>query len=479
MHEEISKLEAIARRLEPDANERGRLQSQVTAYAEAYLESIDDAPARDARPDGGRALYDSPIGEEGIDIQEALALLHENVDTVGLNPPSGRYLGYIPGGGVYHAALGDYLAAITNRYAGVYYGNPGAVRMENMLLRWMAGEIGYPKDAAGHLASGGSMANLTAIVTARDAHGIVGDAIPRAVVYLTEHAHHSIKKALHIAGVDQAIHRTVPVDERYRMDATALDAAIARDRKAGLQPWLIVAAAGTTNTGSVDPLADIRQIATAHGVWMHVDGAYGAFFALCPEGREVLRGMGESDSIIMDPHKTLFLPYGAGAVLVRNRRDLFASYDVEADYMQDARGSYEEVSPADISPELSRHFRGLRMWLPLKLVGVRPFRAALSEKIQLARYFHQEIQRIDGFETGPHPDLSVVVYRYRPSRGDADEFNRRLTQRLQDEGRIFVSSTRIEGQFVLRLAISCFRTHLADIDETLDVLARTAREIAG
>jgi glutamate/tyrosine decarboxylase-like PLP-dependent enzyme len=479
MREEISKLEAVARRLEPDAEVRSRLQSQVAAYAEAYLESIDDAPARDARPDGGIGLYDSPISETGIDIQEALALLHENVDTVGLNPPSGRYLGYIPGGGVYPAALGDYLAAVTNRYAGVYYANPGAVRMENMLLRWMAGVMGYPEDAAGHLSSGGSMANLTAIVTARDAHGIVGDVIPRAVVYMTEHAHHSIKKALHIAGVDQAIHRTVPVDDRYRMDAAALDAAIASDRKAGLRPWLIIAAAGTTNTGSVDPLADIRQIATAHNVWFHVDGAYGAFFALCPEGREVLRGMGESDSIIMDPHKTLFLPYGTGAVLVRNRRDLFASYDVEADYMQDARSANEEVSPADISPELSRHFRGLRLWLPLKLAGVRPFRAALSEKIQLARYFHREIQRIDGFEAGPTPDLSVVIYRYRPSRGDADEFNRRLIQRIQDEGRIFVSSTRIDGHFSLRLAISCFRTHLDDIDETLEVLARTAREMMG
>jgi aromatic-L-amino-acid decarboxylase len=351
------------------------------------------------------------------------------------------------------------------------------VRIENMLLRWMADTVGYPDHAAGNLASGGSLANLTAIVAARDAQGITPEVIARSVVYLTEHTHHCIHKALRVAGLASCVQRAVRVDERYRMDPAALDQAIAADRRAGLAPWLVVASAGTTNTGSVDPLAEIADVAASNGLWFHVDGAYGALFALCPEGRAVLEGMERSDSVVLDPHKTLFLPYGSGAVLVRDRAKLYAAFNAHADYLQDILESDEELSSADLSPELTRHFRGLRLWLPLKLLGVAPFRAALSEKIHLARYFHEQIGRIDGFEVGPYPDLSVVIYRYLPGRGDPDAFNQRLMNAIQNDGRVFVSSTRVDGAFVLRAAILCFRTHLDDVNEALDVLGRTAKQL--
>jgi glutamate/tyrosine decarboxylase-like PLP-dependent enzyme len=475
---EIRQLEKTARLLDPGTDERDRLLSQVMAYANDHLEEIANAPAYMMSDDNGRALYDSPITEESIDIHEALRLLRENVDTVGINPTSGRFLGYIPGGGLFHAALGDYLAAVTNRYAGVFFAGPGAVRMENMLLRWMSDMVGYPDTAAGNLSSGGSIANLTAIVTARDACGIVGETIDKAVVYVTEHVHHCVEKALRVAGLNTSIRRTVPVDAGYRMNPAALEDAIIDDKKAGLQPWLIVASAGATNTGSVDPMSDISEIATSHELWFHVDGAYGAFFALCPEGKKVLRGMERSDSIVMDPHKTLFLPYGTGAVLVKDRKKLYASHNAEADYIQSILDDVGELSPADLSPELTKHFRGLRLWLPLKLLGVALFRAALSEKIQLARHFYEEIQKLDGFEIGPYPDLSVVTYRFIPKHGDADMFNNRLTQAIQQDGRTFISSTRAGGKVVLRLAVSCFRTHLDDINETLDILSRTAKRLA-
>jgi len=478
MMHEIRELEKMARLLEPDAIHRERLLNQVTAYAENYLDEIPRSPAYIPRPDNGRALYDSPITEEGIGVDEALTLLQENVNSVGINPTSGRFLGYIPGGGLFHAALGDYLAAITNRYSGVFFASPGAVRLENMLLRWMADVVGYPAAAGGNLASGGSIANLTAIVTARDACGIAGETIDRAVVYVTAHVHHCIDKALRVAGLGSCVQRTVRVDEGYRMNAGALQEAILADKKAGLRPWLIVASAGTTNTGAVDPLADINDIAQAHGLWFHIDGAYGAFFALCPEGRAALGGMDRSDSIVMDPHKTLFLPYGTGAVLVKDRHKLYASHNADADYMRDLLDDVGELSPADLSPELTKHFRGLRLWLPLKCLGVGPFRAALSEKIRLARYFYERIQHIDGFEVGPYPDLSVVTYRYHPQRGNADDFNQRLTQAIHQDGHVFISSTRIDDKLVLRLAVSCFRTHLDDIDATLEVLDHKAKQLA-
>lgn len=473
----IRQLGKTARLLDPDTIQREQLINQVIAYASSYLEDLEDAPTYFTDPDNGRALYDSPITEEGIAIEEVLTLLQEHVTTTGMNPTSGRYLGYIPGGGLVHAALGDFLAAVTNRYAGLFFASPGAVRMENMVLRWMADIVGYPETAAGNLASGGSIANLTALVTARDVYRIDGNAISNSVVYVTEHVHHCINKAFHIIGLDNCVKRVVQVDSNYRMDPAALEEAIIVDRKAGLQPWLVIASAGTTNTGSVDPLQEIGDIAAAHTLWFHVDGAYGAFFVLCPEGKTVLQGMDKSDSAVLDPHKTLFLPYGTGAVLVKDRQKLYASYNAEADYIQNILDEVDELSPAELSPELTKHFRGLRLWLPLKLVGVAPFRAALSEKIQLARYFYEQIQNIDGFEVGPYPDLSIATYRYLPKRGDADEFNQRLMQTIQQEGRIFISSTRIEGKFVLRLAVGCFRTHLDDIEETLEILRRTAKQL--
>lgn len=479
--ERIKKLERRAQALEPDAGQRAGLLGRTAAYADGFLQGLDEAPAYVVSEEKGRGLYDSPLSEEGMPIEEALALLGEHVDRPGINPASGRFLGYIPGGGLYYSALGDYLAAVANRYAGFFFASPGAVRMENMLLEWMGDLVGYPPTRGGNLTSGGSIGNLVGVVTARDAHDIAGAEVQRAVVYLTEQAHHSVDKALRIAGVGGCVVRRVPVDDCYRMSAPALAQAIAQDRQAGLNPWLVVASAGTTNTGVVDPLQEVGQIAADNDLWYHVDGAYGAFFALCREGSAILKGMDRSDSLVMDPHKTLFLPYGTGAVLVRDRQKLLATHYYLADYMQDGANAPAEpsgeVSPADLSPELTRHFRGLRLWLPLKVAGIAPFRAALEEKMLLARYVHEKMQEMDGFEVGPPPDLSVATYRYLPQRGDPDRFNARLVEALQEDGRIFVSSTTVGGKFMLRAAIGVFRTHLQDVDLALEVLVEKARAL--
>jgi aromatic-L-amino-acid decarboxylase len=477
MIDRIKQLEKVALELEPDASRRAALTQQVTAYADAFLAGLAQAPTVVLTDDKGSGLYDSPISEEPINIEAALDLFKENVVRPGLNTASSRYLAYIPGGGLYFSALGDYLAAVTNRFSGLFFAAPGAVRMENMLLRWMADIVGYPKDAGATLTSGGSIANLVGIVSARDAHDLKARDFEKAVMYMTEQAHHSVDKAIRIAGLRECVIRRVPMDDRYRMNADALEQAILEDERAGLQPWLIVANAGTTNVGAVDPLPAVADIADQHGLWLHVDGAYGAFFALCDEGKKALQGMEQSDSIVMDPHKGLFLPYGTGAALVRDRKKLLETHYYQADYLQDALSATEEPSPADLSPELTRHFRGVRLWLPLKLVGTRPFKAALEEKMLLARYFHGRIQEIDGFEVGPYPDLSIAIFRYVPPRGDVNDFNQQLMHEIQKDGRICLSSTTMNGTFVIRLAVLSFRTHLADIDEAIEVLQDKVRQL--
>lgn len=470
MIDRLRALERIARRLEPDAEARAALTAPVLAYGERFLESLPGRLTYVPESDGGASLYESPIGEQPVGIDALLRTLEASVDRTGINPTAAGHFGYIPGGGIFPSALGDYLADITNRYAGVFFANPGAVRMEHILTRWMAGVVGFPQTAAGNLTSGGSIATLIGIVTARDAHAIRSRDVERAVIYATAHAHHSVDKAIRIAGLRESVLRHVPMDRRHRMDADALDRLIAADRVAGLRPFLVIASAGTTDVGAVDPLPSIADIAGRHGLWLHVDGAYGAFFALCEEGRRALTGMDRADSIVMDPHKGLFLPYGSGAVLVKNAAAVRTAHAYTANYMQDTREAADEMSPADLSPELTKHFRGLRLWLPLKVFGVAPFRAALEEKMWLARYFRERLLELPGFEVGPEPDLSVVTFRYLPDRGDADAFNRRLIHAIHDDGRVFLSSSVIDDRFILRLAVLVYRSHLADVDQVVAIL---------
>ena len=477
MRDKILELEKKASPLEPNVEQRKLVRDKVVAYTERFINEIEDEKAFNITADKGAGIYDFPFGEEQLDIDTVLEVFRENVEKPGLNPASGGHLAYIPGGGIYYSSLGDYIAAITNRYAGVFYPSPGAVRMTNMLIKWMANLIGYPEGTAGNLTSGGSIANLTAIVTARDAKGLKGVDYQKCVVYTTKQAHHCIDKALNIAGLAEAIRRFIPMDEGHKMIPQELDKQIIKDKESGLIPWLIVAAAGTTDVGAVDPLEDIGKISKDHGLWYHIDGAYGAFFVMTKKGKALLKGMELSDSIVMDPHKSLFLPYGLGVLLVKEEKHLQYSHRYSANYLQDVIEAEGELSPANISPELTKHFRALRLWLPLKLCGTAPFIACLEEKLLLAKYFYDQIGKIPGFERGKEPELSVVTFRYVPKDGDANSFNKKLLQEILNDGRIFLSSTDLEGVFTLRLAVLAFRSHLRTIDEALEIIVQKTDEL--
>lgn len=471
LRQRIRELEAEGRCLEPDAVGREELRDAVVAASERYLGAIGTGPAFDERGEQGIGLLETPISESGIPFERAVGILEEHVIRPGGHPASGAHLAYLTGGGMYHAALADYLVAVCNKYAGIFFTGPGPVRMENRVVRWVADLVGYPASAGGSILSGGSLANLTAIIAARDAHRLRGADYASAVVYLTSQTHHAVHKAVRIAGLGEAPVREIALDERLRMRPEALAETIAADRAQGLKPWLVVATAGTTDAGAVDPLDDLATIAQREGCWFHVDAAYGGFFLLTEHGRRVLAGIERSDSAVLDPHKSLFLPWGAGIVVARDVSTLTAAFAETGHYLQDAE-DLGEVSPADVSPELTKPFRALRMWLPLIHLGVRPFRDALEEKLLLARYFRHEVEAL-GFEVGPPPDLSVVTYRWAPP-GTTPEQADRLTQAILDgvrrDGRVFLSSTRIDGRFTLRMAALAHRTHLSTIDTALEVL---------
>jgi aromatic-L-amino-acid decarboxylase len=476
MRNKIELLEQTSAVLEPSPDYRAELTEQAVDYAEAFLGNLPDM--KTFEPDMGRsAALEQPFSETAERLPDLLKRLDSAVIFEGINAASGGHMGYIPGGGVFPAALGDFLADVTNRYSGVSFASPGSAKMEQQLVRWMTELVGYPDNSGGDLTSGGSIANLTAIVAARETMGIRARDVENSCIYLTSDAHHCVDKSLRAAGLVECRKRRVPMDGFFRMDVAALKLMIKDDLAAGLRPWLIIASAGTTDTGAVDPLPGIAELAEQHDIWLHVDAAYGGFFLLCEEGKQVLKGLDRAHSIVLDPHKGMFLPYGSGAVLVRDIEWLARSQAYQADYMQDARADGAHYSPADLSLELSRPFRGMRFWLPLKLFGVKPFRAALSEKVWLARYFYEELSRSPGWELGPYPELSVVTFRFIPDRGEADVFNKRLAEQIQTDGKVFISSTRIMGNFVLRLAVLHFRTHLSHVDYILGLLKQLASDM--
>lgn len=476
---EIRSLEKKAARLEPDGHERDKMLALTSEYIKEFMNDLPTLPVFNKDPGEGIGLADYPISEQPESLETLLEIFHEQVVTPGLNPAHPGHLGYIPGSGLFVSALGDLLAAVTNRYSGIYAACPGAARMENMVIQWFAKAVGYPENAAGDLTSGGSIANLSAIVAARDAKGLKANDFSKAVIYLCDHTHHCVEKAVRTAGLGESVIRRIPVDDHFRMIPKALEEQIKSDQADQLLPWLLVASAGTTDTGSVDPLQKLSAICRQYGLWFHVDGAYGASFILCESGQKKLKGIHLSDSLTMDPHKGLFSPFGTGILLVKNAVDLHRPYRYQANYLQDENvlAELHEVSAAEISPELTRHFRGMRVWLALKYAGQASFSAALEEKIRLAQYAWHRLQQIDGIETGPFPDLSIVFFRAVPKTEDPEAFNRKLLEKIVRDGKVYMSSTLINNKFMLRIAVLSFRTHLEKIEQALTIIETCCRTI--
>jgi aromatic-L-amino-acid decarboxylase len=296
-------------------------------------------------------------------------------------------------------------------------------------------------------------------------------------MYLSDHTHASVSKAAVLAGFPHRNLRAVPTAPDLAMDVQALAEMVQKDRADGLRPFLVVASAGTTNTGVVDPIRAVVQVAREEGLWVHVDGAYGGFFQLTERGRRLFDGIEASDSITLDPHKGMFLPYGTGSLLVRDRRQLREAHRVGAEYLQDLAAEADIPNFADYSPELSRDFRGLRVWLPLQLHGVGAFREALDEKLDLTRFLEGELRATPGFELPWRADLTVVPFRYRPGSGDPEDFNRRLLERINASRRVFLSSTMIDGRFVLRACIVSFRTHRDRVEEAVQIIRTAAADL--
>lgn len=467
--EELKKLNKISSQLDISQEERASLLNQTAEYTNNFISTLHTIKGYQEKIVGNLSINNKPAS-----LKDLLTLYQHEVAESGINAASPKHLGYIPGGGVYTAALADFIAAITNPFAGAYFAAPGAATIENEVVDWLKKVFSFPESAVGCLSSGGSVSTLIAFTAARDKFKIKNEVIPKSVVYLSEQVHHSTQKALRIIGLEDVIVRYIPLDDWHKIKPDALNALVEKDKAEGLNPFLIVATAGTTDTGTIDPLNDIATIAAQQKLWFHVDAAYGGFFILTSK-KNLFKGIERADSIIVDPHKGLFLPYGVGAVLVKDSNAVLHSHYYTANYMQDGQNEELLNSPANLSPELTRHFRGLRVWLPLKYHGIEPFIACLEEKLLLVQYFRMKLAA-RGFCLGPEPDLSVSYFWY-PFANDADEKNKLLMEEIHKDGSVFLSSSIINNRFVIRIAILAFRTKKETIDEAVEMIDRCLENI--
>ena len=470
---QIRKLEKMSAQLNPEQSQRDKYSREVFRYADQFIQGLDETETYSKRKVNSDVFS---IDGERKSLDDLIKIYSDHVAETGIKPSSGGHLGYIPGGGIFASALADFLVDITNEYAGIRFGSPGGVAMEDALIDWLKALFGFPKNAVGNLASGGSIATMIAFTAARDRHKVKLNKIEKSVVYLSKQVHHCVNKALRIIGLEDVKIRYVDLDNLHRLDAEKLGVQIESDKREGLNPFMVVASAGTTDTGAVDPLADIGKIATQNGMWYHIDAAYGGFFILCDEKKHLFEGIETADSLVVDPHKGLFLPFGIGAVLVKDVEAVFQSHHYTASYMQDTISDEMLMNPADVSPELTKHFRGFRMWLPLQLHGIEPFVACLEEKLLLTEYFRRRLREI-GFEVGSEPDLSVSYFWYPIEDGDENAFNENLMNLIHEDGRVFLSSTRITGRFVIRMAILSFRTKLNHIDTAIEMIDEARRKL--
>lgn len=464
--------------LEPTAEEMRAMGHATVGAIERFIDGLPFAGAADL--DGAFELAGElreRAPEEGMPFEQVLdRVVMASQKAVNNSGPG--FMAYIPGGGLYTSALADLLAGGFNRYVTFAGMAPALAQIESTVLRWLCDIFDFPQAARGVLTSGGSMANFSAVVAARQAK--LGEGLAEGMLYTSQESHASCAKAGYLAGFSKAQVRLVPTDDALAMDADAFAAMVAEDRAAGRRPFMVTATAGTTNTGAIDPIARIGEVARANDMWLHVDAAYGGPFCLTPYGRALFAGIDRADSITLDPHKAFFLPYGIGALLVRNGTQLHDAHHVPAGYLQDL-DLEEDLVPnmSEYSMELSRSFRGLKLWLPVQLHGMAAFRSALEEKLELARYIYDEIRDAPGFEVPLKPALTAMAFRYIPSSGDVNAFNQRLLDRINASDRIFLSSTTIRDQFMIRTCVVSHRTHHDRVEEAVRVVKAAARDLAG
>ena len=439
----------------------------------------------EATPAELEKLFDEPLPEKGISLEEILARFRDDIAPNSMGVPSPRYFGQFNPTPLPIGVWADVLASMLNQNAGAWRNGPTSAMIEARVIRWLGDLLNYGPQSFGTLASGGSEANLIALKCARDSVAVnIKDRGVRAgpadlVIYASEQCHYSIDKSADILGLGREGVRKIPTDDSFHIVVDALREAIARDREAGMKPCCIVGVAGTTSTGVIDPLEQLAVIARENDCWYHVDAAYGGPLAFSPQHRDKLRGIELADSITFDPHKWMFVPFSCGATLVREGgRLLRDAFDMTPEYLSEDRGG------ADVDFDFfrygqmgTRRFNSLKLWMAIKFMGREGYARTVERHIELTKYLAQQIDALKDFQRVGEVETAVCCFRFLPqadlSGADVDRLQQQLQQKIERSGEAWLTTTVLHGRRALRVNINSFLTEQRHIDDLLKLLVRS------
>lgn len=431
----------------------------------------------ESRKEAGEKL-DAATPEEGKPIADVMHFVIEEVlkkSNIVSHPKS---YAFVPGPANYISVLADQLATGFNVFSGGWMASPSAAMVEITTMNWLLKLFGLPvKSGGGIFTSGGSMANLTALATARNER--CGDDFSKAIIYLSDQAHSSNVKAIRVLGFRKEQIRVIPTDLTFKIAFNKLQNAIAKDRLEGLHPFCIIASAGTTNTGTVDPLEELAAIAKKERLWLHVDAAYGGAAILTPAGRKMMKGIEKADSITVDPHKWFYQPYEIGCLLVRNHKWLSGTFTEKPEYLRDIEGNKSEINFYDHGIELTRRFRALKLFMSLKTFGLKTFRAAVQYNLELAEELEEYLRNSNKWEVVSPATLAIINFRYNPikeayTEDQLDKINQKIAENILASKEALLVTTVLNGQIVLRMCLINPRTTMVHLIETLDLCEKFA-----
>jgi glutamate/tyrosine decarboxylase-like PLP-dependent enzyme len=470
----------------PDLSALRGMSSQTVEWILHHFSTLpEQAVGRTVGRAEMEALLRQPPPEHGTDFCRVLDEFQQRVARYAFRTNHPRFLAFIPSAPNYVSVLGEFLCSATNFFSSVWLEAAGPAQVELVVLDWFKAFLGYPPQAGGILTTGGSEANLTALLAARER--LRYEQRQRAILYETQERHWSIDRAAKIIGLRPDQVRSVAADEQFRLKPAALAQAVQEDRRASRVPWTVVANAGATNTGAIDPLRELAKLCAEESLWLHVDAAYGWPAVLVPGEKVHLAGIELADSITLDPHKWFAQPFEAGCVLIRDGERLTETFTVRPDYMQDVEPSAEQVNFADRGLALTRRFRALKIWLSIKVLGLSWFRDLIARNCRLAELAQILLEQSPRFEILCPRQLSIVCFRYIPAGlqrdkdGDQpglDNLNLALIERLRLSGRAFLSSTRLHGRVAVRLCFVNWRTTTADVEEVVRLLAELGEQLS-
>jgi glutamate/tyrosine decarboxylase-like PLP-dependent enzyme len=456
-------------RLELSEEEMRRFGYRVVDLLVRHFAGMRDAPVGAKKEPAellGRFGENPP--EAPTDPHELLSRLENEVFPNNLHVDHPRFFAFVPGPGNYISTMADALASGFNVFNGTWLGGSAAAAIELAVIGWFRRFCGFPETAGGLFVSGGSAANLTALHSARATK--LGDRIDKATIYFSDQTHYSVERALRVIGFAREQFRKIPSDDSFRLPMESLRKAIHADRAAGLRPFCVVANAGTTNTGAVDPLPALVDFCGEQELWLHADGAYGAASVICERGRQKLAGLERVDSLSLDPHKWLFQPFECGCVLLRDAAQMKSAFQLMPEYMRDVHRNTAETNQADYGIQLSRGFRALKVWLSINTFGFAAFRDAVTRGFELAEFAEKELRRRRHCEILSPAEMAIVAFRF----GQDDALQTELVDLMLRDGFAFLTSTTLKGRAALRLCTINPRTTEQDIVQTIDRLEKFA-----